>query len=236
MNRATNAGTQKRGDVMRQKVWMSWSTGKDSAFALHELRVRSDIEVTGLLTTVTDTYNRVSMHGVREELLDLQAQALKLPLHKVRIPAKCVNETYESLMSEAISVAQSQGVSCIGFGDLFLEDIRQYRVSKLYGTGIEPLFPLWKRTTQDLARSMLDSGLKAILTCVDPRKLPESFAGREFDDNLLADLPIEVDPCGENGEFHTFVYDGPMFLQPLRVSVGERAVREGFVFADVRPV
>lgn len=181
------------------KAWMSWSTGKDSAFTLHELRSRpeyKDIEVTGLLTTLTDSYHRVSMHAVREELLDLQAKALNLPIHKVRIPAKCTNEIYEARMSEAIIQAKQVGVSFMGFGDLFLEDIRQYRVSKLSGSGIEPIFPLWQRPTLRLAHEMIDSGMKAIITCVDPSKLPESFAGREFNSSVLSDLPEGVDPCG----------------------------------------
>ena len=215
---------------------MSWSSGKDSAFALYRLFTRDDIEVTGLLTTVTEDYQRVSMHAVREELLQLQAQALGLPLHKVKIPSKCTNEIYEERMKEAIQAAKKLNVSHMAFGDLFLEDIRNYRVDKLKGTGIEPLFPLWNYPTTELANEMIKSGLKAVITCIDPRVLPESFAGREFDKSLLADLPPEIDPCGENGEFHTFVYDGPMFRKPIPIQVGEKVKRDGFVFTDVLPI
>lgn len=217
----------------KKNTWMSWSTGKDSAFALYQLTTRTDIQVTGLLTTVTEDYNRVSMHAVREELLELQAESLGLPLYKVKIPSKCTNEIYESRMREAINEAIKCGVSHMAFGDLFLEDIRKYREDKLKGTGIEPLFPLWNYPTKILANEMMKSGLKAVITCIDPKVLPESFAGREYDENLLADLPAHVDPLGENGEFHTFAYDGPMFRKPIRIQVGERILRDGFIFTDV---
>lgn len=214
---------------------MSWSSGKDSAFALYQLLARPDIEVTGLLTTVTEDYNRVSMHAVREDLLELQAKALGLPLHKVKIPSKCTNEIYEERMKEAIKEAKKLQVTHMAFGDLFLEDIRNYRIDKLKDSGIEPLFPLWNYPTKKLANEMIKSGLKAVVTCIDPKVIPESFAGRKFDASFLADLPSHVDPCGENGEFHTFVYDGPMFRRPIAIEVGETTLREGFIFTDVLP-
>lgn len=212
---------------------MSWSTGKDSAFALYQLRTRTDIEVTGLLTTVTEDYNRVSMHAVREELLELQAKSLGIPLYKVKIPSKCTNEIYELRMKAAINEAKKLHISCMAFGDLFLEDIRKYRVEKLKDTGIEPLFPLWNLPTKELANEIINSGFKAVITCIDPKVLPESFAGREYDQKFLADLPTQVDPCGENGEFHTFIYDGPIFNKPIPIHVGERILRDGFIFTDV---
>lgn len=219
--------------MQKKNTWMSWSTGKDSAFALYQLRTRTDIEVTGLLTTVTEDYNRVSMHAVREELLELQAKSLGIPLYKVKIPSKCTNEIYELRMKAAINEAKKLHISCMAFGDLFLEDIRKYRVEKLKDTGIEPLFPLWNLPTKELANEIINSGFKAVITCIDPKVLPESFAGREYDQKFLADLPTQVDPCGENGEFHTFIYDGPIFNKPIPIHVGERILRDGFIFTDV---
>lgn len=219
--------------MQKKNAWMSWSTGKDSAFALYQLTTKTDIEVTGLLTTVTEDYNRVSMHAVREELLELQAESLGLPLHKVKIPSKCTNEIYEQRMKAAINEAKELRISCMAFGDLFLEDIRNYRVEKLKDTGIEPLFPLWNFPTKELANEIISSGFKAVITCIDPKVLPESFAGREYDQKFLADLPSQIDPCGENGEFHTFVYDGPIFNKPIPIHVGERILRDGFIFTDV---
>jgi uncharacterized protein (TIGR00290 family) len=219
----------------RPKALVAWSTGKDSAWALHEVQQAREVEVVGLLTTVTSEFGRVSMHAVRELLLDDQANALGLPCRKVRIPWPCVNEVYEREMAEALSEARRAGVTHVVFGDLFLADVRAYRESRLIGTGITPLFPLWERDTKQLAQDMLAAGLRATLTCVDPRRLDRSFAGRAFDESLLARLPASVDPCGENGEFHTFVSAGPMFPSPLDVSVGEVVEREGFVFADVVP-
>jgi uncharacterized protein (TIGR00290 family) len=217
------------------KALVAWSSGKDSAWALHEVRQAGDVEVVGLLTTVTAEFARVSMHAVRETLLDRQAEALGLPCYKIRIPWPCPNERYESEMGRALAEARTRGVSQVVFGDLFLADVRAYREAKMAGSGIHPLFPLWGRNTTDLARDMLSHGLKATLTCVDPRQLDRSFAGREFDEALLATLPAGVDPCGEKGEFHTFVSAGPMFREPLDVVVGEVVEREGFVFADVLP-
>jgi uncharacterized protein (TIGR00290 family) len=220
---------------MRTKAWMSWSTGKDSAFALWELQKRNDLEVTTLLTTVTESYDRVSMHAVRRELLQIQAHNVGLPLLEVMIPAACNNEIYENRMRTAMEKALQTGVSLVGFGDLYLEEIRSYRETKLHGSGIQCIFPLWGKPTDKLANSIIDAGFKAILTCIDPKRLLPSFAGREFDRELLNDLPAGVDPCGENGEFHTFVYDGPIFRQPICIQVGEQVERNGFVFADVLP-
>jgi uncharacterized protein (TIGR00290 family) len=217
------------------KALVAWSSGKDSAWALHEVRRASEVEVASLLTTVTAEFRRVSMHAVRETLLDRQAEALGLQCHKVRIPWPCPNERYEREVDRALAEARAGGVSRVVFGDLFLADVRAYREAKMAGSGIEPLFPLWGRDTTQLARDMLAGGIQATLTCVDPLRLDRSFAGRVFNEALLAALPAGVDPCGENGEFHTFVSAGPMFRVPLEVVAGEVVEREGFVFADVLP-
>jgi uncharacterized protein (TIGR00290 family) len=214
----------------RPRALVSWSSGKDSAFALWQSK---DVEIVGLLTTVTRAFGRVSMHGVREELLDRQADALGLPLLKVEIPSPCPNEVYEEQMRLAMDQARRMDVTHVVFGDLFLQDIRSYREEKLRQVNMTPIFPLWLRDTKELAREMIASGLRAHLTCVDPRKLDRSFAGRTFDATLLADLPPGVDPCGENGEFHTFVSAGPMFARPIAVMPGEVVERDGFVFADL---
>jgi uncharacterized protein (TIGR00290 family) len=215
------------------RAWMSWSSGKDSAFALHAARTSRELEIVALLTTVNETHARVAMHAVRESLLEAQADALGLPLVKVPIPSPCPNEIYEARMNEAMARAREDGVRDMIFGDLFLRDIRAYRESKLGPSGMRAHFPLWNRDTTALAREMIDSGLEAILTCVDPRVLDAKFAGRTFDAQLLADLPKGIDPCGENGEFHTFVYAGPMFGAPIAIERGEIVTRDGFVFADV---
>jgi uncharacterized protein (TIGR00290 family) len=219
--------------MTRPKAVVAWSSGKDSAFALHVARKAGDVEIAGLLTTVTSTFARVSMHAVREELLDLQAQALGLPVRKVAIPWPCPNEQYEREMARALEAERARGVTRVIFGDLFLADIRAYRESRLAGTGIEPAFPLWGRDTRALAHEMLASGLRAIVTCVDPRQLDRAFAGRQLDETFLAELPESVDPCGEKGEFHTFAWAGPMFRTPLSVTAGEVVERDGFVFADL---
>ena len=218
-----------------RRALVAWSSGKDSAWALHEVRRAGDVEVAGLLTTVTEPFARVSMHAVREELLDRQAAAAGLPCRKVRIPWPCPNPVYEARMAEALAGARAEGVTHVVFGDLFLADVRAYRETKLAGTGIAPLFPLWGRDTAALAREMIAGGLRATLTCVDPAKLERSLAGRAFDRALLASLPAGVDPCGENGEFHTFAWAGPMFSAPLAVAPGEVVLRDGFVFADLLP-
>jgi uncharacterized protein (TIGR00290 family) len=217
------------------RALVAWSSGKDSAWALHEVQRAGEVEVVGLLTTVTSEFGRVSMHAVREALLDRQAAALGLPCHKVRIPWPCPNERYEQEMGRALEAARTRGVTRIVFGDLYLADVRAYREQKLAGTGIEPLFPLWGRDTARLAREMLEGGLGATITCVDPRRVDRGLAGRAFDASLLAELPAGVDPCGENGEFHTFVFASPSFAAPLEVELGEVVEREGFVFADVLP-
>jgi uncharacterized protein (TIGR00290 family) len=216
------------------KAFVSWSSGKDSAFALHEAR-RSGIEIAGVLTTLNEVYDRVAMHGVRAELLDRQVAALDLPAIKVPIPSPCPNEIYEARMEAACADIRARGVRHIVFGDLFLEDIRAYRTRKLAAAGMEPIFPLWRRPTRALAHDMIAGGLVAHITCLDPRKLPREFAGRTFDESFLRDLPPGIDPCGENGEFHTVVTAGPMFAAPIRVRTGETVERDGFVFTDVIP-
>jgi len=218
---------------MLRRVLLSWSSGKDSAWALHVLRKDPQVEVVGLLTTVNTTHGRVAMHSTRLELLRAQAQALGLPLHIVPLPWPCSNEVYEAAMRKAIEDALEHGVTHIAFGDLFLEDVRAYRVKQLEGSGLEPLFPIWHEPTGPLARRMIDAGLQAVITCIDPKKLPRSFAGRRFDHALLDELPQGVDPCGENGEFHTCVLAGPMFREPLHAAVGETVERDGFVFVDL---
>ena len=215
------------------KILVSWSSGKDSAWMLHVIRSQGLGEVGALLTTVNQTANRVAMHAVRTELLHAQAEAAGVPLMTVQIPHLCPNEVYEARMSAAIASAKAQGFTHVAFGDLFLEDIRQYREERMKGTGLAPMFPLWRRPTDELAREMIDSGLEAYLTCVDPRVLPASFAGRRFGAALLADLPRGVDPCGERGEFHSCAVAGPMFTNRITVMPGVVVERDGFVFADL---
>lgn len=217
------------------KALVSWSSGKDSAWALHTLRQREDVELAGLLTTFNRAAGRVAMHAVRERLVEAQARALGLPLVKVPIPSPCSNEEYEQAMGAAMAQAKADGINAVAFGDLFLEDVRRYREEKLTGTGIQPLFPLWGLDTKALARQMVRAGLRAYVTCVDPKQLDPSFAGRAYDGQFLDNLPKGVDPCGERGEFHTFVYDGPMFQKPIPVMPGQVVSRDGFIFADVLP-
>lgn len=219
----------------RAKAWLAWSSGKDSAWALHVVRESGEFEVVALLTTINRTHGRVAMHAVREALVERQAAAAGLPLVKVPIPSPCTNEEYERAMGEAMARAQAEGVRHVIFGDLFLEDIRAYREKHLAACGMTPVFPLWRRDTRGLAEEMLAGGLSAFLTCVDPRKLDRKFAGRRFDAQLLRELPAQVDPCGENGEFHTFANAGPMFAREILVSAGEIVERDGFVFADLLP-
>ncbi|CAN5155581.1 ATPase [soil metagenome] len=215
------------------KAMISWSSGKDSAFALAAVRSSRAFDVVGALTTVTETFSRVSIHGVREEILRAQLDAAGLPPLIVPIPYPCPNDVYEQRMTQALAQARADGITHMIFGDLFLEDIRAYRETKLMGTGIAPVFPLWQRPTAPLARDMIASGLKAFIATVDLAKLPASFAGRAFDDALLADLPPGVDPCGENGEFHTCVVDGPMFNCALSVAPGETVIRDGYAYCDL---
>jgi uncharacterized protein (TIGR00290 family) len=216
-------------------VLLSWSSGKDSAWALHVLREQGEVDVVGLLTTFNAAASRVAMHAVREDLLERQARAAGLPVWKVPLPWPCSNEDYEALMTGVFERARTEGIDEIAYGDLFLEDIRAYREARHAGTGIGLRFPLWGRPTRELAREMLDGGLRATITCVDPRQLSAGFVGRAFDRNLLDELPPEVDPCGERGEFHTFAHAGPMFAAPVAVVPGEIVHRDGFAFADLLP-
>lgn len=214
-------------------AWMSWSSGKDSAFALEAARVEQCVDVQGLLVTVNADADRVAMHAVRRTLLEAQAERLGLPLHVVDIPSPCPNDLYEERMEAAMTAARAAGIERVVFGDLFLADVREYRERMLAGSGIAPVFPLWGRPTDRLARDMLAAGVRAVLTCVDPNVLPSEFVGRTFDESLLADLPDGVDPCGERGEFHTFVWDGPGFSSPIDIEIGETICRDGFVFRDI---
>jgi uncharacterized protein (TIGR00290 family) len=217
------------------KTLLSWSSGKDSAWTLHLLRRDRRCEVVGLVTTINEAFDRVAMHAVPTPLLEHQAAAARLPLWKVPLPYPCSNAQYEDAMRVLIARARAAEVTQMAFGDLFLEDIRAYRERQLAETGLTPLFPLWQRPTPALAAEMIDGGLAAVLTCVDPQALAPSFAGRSFDRALLAELPPTVDPCGERGEFHTFAHAGPMFDAPIPVAVGTIVERDGFVFADLLP-
>ncbi|MGH9541509.1 MAG: ATP-binding protein [Terriglobales bacterium] len=220
---------------MRRRALISWSGGKDCAWALHRLRRHPEIELAGLLTTFNEAFDRVAMHAVRRELIAAQAEAAGLPLWPVPLPWPCDNAAYETRMRAACDRAVAEGIELVAFGDLFLTDVRAYRERQMQGTGLSPLFPLWKLPTAELAREMIRSGLRARITCLDPRQLPKSLAGREFDAQLLAELPPGADPCGERGEFHTFVFAGPMFSAPIAVDAGEIVERDGFVFADLLP-
>jgi uncharacterized protein (TIGR00290 family) len=220
--------------MSKPRALLSWSSGKDSAWMLHLLRQQGEHDIVGLVTTINEPADRVAMHAVRASLLAAQAEAARLPLWPVPIPSPCSNQQYEAAMARVIERARAQGVTAFAFGDLFLQDIRAYREKQLAGCGLEPLFPLWLRPTAALAQEMLAGGLRAVLTCVDPKQVPRSLAGREFAGDLLGDLPAGVDPCGENGEFHTFAYAGPMFEREIPVSVGDVVERDGFVFADVQ--
>jgi len=217
------------------RILLSWSSGKDSAWALHLLNRAHPGAVGALLTTVNETVDRVAMHGVRREVLEAQARAAGLPLRIVPLPHPCSNEVYEARMGDAVAAAVRDGYTHAAFGDLFLEDIRRYREERLAGSGLEPLFPVWGVPTGDLAAAMIDGGLRARLSCVDTRAIARSFAGREFDHRLLHELPPGVDPCGERGEFHTCVYDGPMFAAPIPITAGRTEHREPFVWADLVP-
>ena len=220
---------------MAKKTLLSWSSGKDSAWALHILRRTPDVEVVGLMTTMNVVHQRVAIHAVRLELLERQAEALGLPVQVIDLPSPCTNAQYEAAMGKFVDESKRHGIECMAFGDLFLADIKEYREAKLAGTGIAPLFPLWLMPTDRLATEMIANGLRAVVTCVDPQQLPLSFAGREFNEQFLADLPNDVDPCGERGEFHTFAFDGPMFEKPVGIQKGEVVERDGFGYADLLP-
>jgi uncharacterized protein (TIGR00290 family) len=216
-----------------EPILFCWSGGKDSAMALHTLLQQSDVHIAALLTTVTETYDRISMHGVRRELLHQQAQSIGLPLHEVLIPPQCVNPIYEARMEEALRIHLEQGVRKVAFGDIFLEDLRAYREKNLARIGMTALFPIWKRDTRELIREFHANRFRAIAVCIDPKILAPTFAGRELDVSFFRDLPPQADPCGENGEFHTFVFDGPIFKFPIQVRTGEVVNRDGFIFCDL---
>jgi uncharacterized protein (TIGR00290 family) len=218
-----------------EPILFCWSGGKDSAMALFTLLQQQDVRVTALLTTVTEGYERISMHGVRRELLGRQAESIGLPLHEVRIPPQCVNPIYEARMAEALRVHYDQGGRKVAFGDIFLEDLRLYREGNLARIGMTALFPLWKRDTRELIRFFHQQRFRAVAACVDSKVLDPSFAGRELNESFFRDLPPHVDPCGENGEFHTFVFDGPIFHSPIPVRTGNVVNRDGFVFCDLLP-
>jgi uncharacterized protein (TIGR00290 family) len=220
---------------VKARALLAWSSGKDSAYALLSLRQSTAVQVVGLLTTLNEVHDRVAMHAVRRSLLVAQAEAAGLPLTIAAIPSPCPNDVYERVMADALERAKADGVQGVAFGDLYLEDVRRYRERQMEGSGLSLHFPLWGRPTTQLAEEMIANGLRARLTCVDPRKLDRSFAGREFSRELLRDLPAGVDPCGENGEFHSFAWDGPMFRHPVPVRTGDVVEREGFVFADLLP-
>ncbi len=224
-----------KSQALKKKTAFSWSSGKDSSYALHLLNRTGLYDVRYLVTTVTDSYRRVSIHGVREELLEEQAKSLGIPLMKVEIPPDCTNEIYERKMLEVTRRLRSEGIEHMAFGDIFLQDIREYRERKLAGTGIEPLFPLWGRDTGKLANEIINAGIKARITCLDPSKIQPDLAGMEYDSGLLESLPETADKCGENGEFHTFVYGSPMFATDLKIKTGKTVKRDGFVFTDLIP-
>jgi len=218
---------------MSEPILFCWSGGKDSAMALHILLQRTDVQIVALLTTVTEGYDRISMHGVRRELLHRQAQSIGLPLHEVRIPPQCINPIYEARMEEALRIHFDQGVRKVAFGDIFLEDLRAYREKNLARIGMTALFPIWKRDTRELIRSFHANKFRAVAVCIDSKVLAPSFAGRQLDDSFFRDLPPHADPCGENGEFHTFVFDGPIFKSPIPVRTGDVVNRDGFIFCDL---
>ncbi len=215
------------------RILLSWSSGKDSAWALYVLKQQREYEIAGLLTTFNRAANRVAMHAVRRELVEAQAEEAGIPLWRVELPWPCCNADYEAAMRAACRKAVAEGMQAVAFGDLFLEDVRAYREKQMRDTGLQPLFPIWGLPTTELARQMVAAGLRAKLTCIDPKVLDASFAGREFDASLLQDLPAEVDACGERGEFHSFAYAGPMFQRQIEVATGEVVTRDGLVFADV---
>jgi uncharacterized protein (TIGR00290 family) len=224
---------ESRKTHMKRKTLMSWSSGKDSAWALHKLQQNPEINLVGLFCTINKTFNRVAMHAVRTELLQQQAKSIGLHLEIIEIPYPCSNEAYEETMALFVEKAKKENIEYFAFGDLFLEDVRNYRAEKLKGTEIEPIFPLWGIPTEKLSREMISSGLRSVITCIDPKQIPSDFVGKEYNESFLNDIPEGVDPCGENGEFHSFVFDGPIFREPIEISLGEVIHRDGFVFVDV---
>ena len=220
---------------MKGKTLMSWSSGKDSAWALYKLQQNLEIDLAGLFCTVNKAFDRVAMHGVRIELLEKQAKSIGLPLEIIILPYPCSKIEYEKIMGHFVERAKKDQIECFAYGDLFLEDVRSYREGKLKGSGIKPVFPVWGIPTDKLAREMVGSGLRAVITCIDPKQTPKEFVGKEFDEDYLELLPGTIDPCGENGEFHSFVYDGPMFKEKIEIVMGDIVHRDDFVFADVLP-
>lgn len=218
---------------MKRKTLMSWSSGKDSAWALYKLQQEPEIDLVGLFCTVNSEFNRVAMHAVRVELLQQQANSIGLPLEIIEIPYPCSNIAYEEIMALFVEKTKKANIEYFAFGDLFLEDVRNYREEKLKSSGITPIFPIWDIPTERLSREMIDNGLRAVITCVDPKQMPEEFVGKEYNQSFLNDIPEGVDPCGENGEFHSFVFDGPMFKEQIEIFVGDIVHRDNFVFADV---
>lgn len=216
------------------KTWLSWSSGKDSAWTFYQLMQCSEIELSGIFTTVNESRDRVAMHGTRNSLLHAQAKRLGVKLHTIYIPEPCTNEVYESAMQSFIAKAKAEQVGQMAFGDLYLEDIRDYRIQQMQGTGIEPIFPLWQKPTKQLAQQMIDAGIKAKIACVDTKQLPAEFIGHDFDEDFLKALPKSVDPCGENGEFHTFVYDAPMFDSPISIELGAKHQAGQFLYVDLK--
>ncbi|MDD5431851.1 MAG: diphthine--ammonia ligase [Candidatus Omnitrophica bacterium] len=222
--------------MIMEKILFAWSGGKDSAMALYELKKSRDYEIVALLTTVTEDYERISMHGVRKILLEQQAEFLGLPLEKIYITKKSSNEEYEAKMKDALMRYQGMGVSSVAFGDIFLEDLKKYREGNLSKLGMKGIFPIWKRNSLELANTFIDLGFKAVITCIDSKILDKSFAGRDFDKQFLSELPANVDPCGENGEFHSFVYDGPIFSRQIQCEKGEVVLRDNrYYFCDLMP-
>ncbi len=220
---------------MKRKTLMSWSSGKDSAWALHTLQQNPEIDLVGLFCTVNKEFDRVAMHGVRVELLQKQAKSIGLPLEIIEIPNPCSNADYEKIMGQFVETAKCDNIECFAFGDLFLEDIRNYREEKLKGSGIKAIFPIWGMPTDKLSREMIGSGMRAVITCIDPKQTPREFVGREFNESFLDSLPSTMDPCGENGEFHSFVFDGPMFNEKIEILMGDIVDRDEFLFVDVLP-
>ena len=220
---------------MKRKALMSWSSGKDSAWAFHKLQQNPEIDIVGLFCTVNKEFDRVAMHGVRVELLQKQAKSIGLPLEIIEIPNPCSNSEYEKIMAQFVERVKIAKIEYFAFGDLFLEDIRNYREEKLQGSGIKPIFPIWGIPTDELSREMISNGLRTVITCINPKQIPKEFVGREFDESFLDSLPETIDPCGENGEFHSFVFDGPMFKEQIEITVGDIVHRDDFIFADVLP-